>query len=127
MTNVSIDTTMAKYDPLPLIPKNWKDAVCRILEENRPNSVMVTSRARLDWESTFPDTFEFQRNEAIIHSLRRPDIEGRRIYGMTENGEVWQFWTIYRNRQIFTKINLLPNNQVVIVYSTHPPLKGNSL
>lgn len=109
------------------IPNEWKNAVRKILQRPTAASLIVTSRARLDWESTFPETFEYQRNEAIASSLLAQGIEGKRIEGMTPPGEVWAFYTIFQQRKIYTKINLRPDGKIVILYSAHPPLKGDSL
>src|SRR5690606_37245271 len=101
--------------------------VRKILRRPDGTSLIVKSRARVDWESTFPEIFEYERNEAIAAALKRPHLEGRRIHGMNEPGEVWAFFTIFQQRQIYTKINLLPNGNVIILYSAHPPLKGDTL
>ncbi len=43
---------------------------------------------------------------------------------MGEGGETWAFWFHFPRRKLYAKINLLSGGQVIIIYSTHPPRKG---
>lgn len=109
------------------IPNEWKAAVRSILQKNARNSIITRGRARLEWESAFPFSFPYERNEALIKALGDPLLQGKRITGMKEAGEVWEFFAFYEQRKVYIKINLLPNGKVIILYSAHIPHKGDQL
>lgn len=113
------DSTNISYD--------WRSAVRTILLRNERNSIITHRRARFEWEAAFPFSFPFERNEAIAKALADPDLQGRRINTMKEDGEVWEFFTVFEERKVYIKINLLPNRKVIILYSAHIPNKGGKL
>jgi len=46
---------------------------------------------------------------------------------MKERGTVYEFIFDHRQTKIYSKINLSPDGTVVIIYSAHRPLKGDTL
>jgi hypothetical protein len=74
----------------------------------------------------FPGDFDYDRNEAIAAAIQDPTLLGRRVFGMEEPGDVYEFIFSHRSRNVYAKINLQPNGDV-IVYSAHRPLKGETL
>jgi hypothetical protein len=112
---------------LQQIPNKWKAAVRSILQRSAKNSIITSGRARLEWESAFPFSFPYERNDAISKVLGDPLLKGKHITGMTEAGEVWEFFAFYEQRKVYIKINLLPNGKVIILYSAHIPNKGDQL
>ena len=110
-----------------LIPKQWRDTVREILESCDSSRIVVTMRAKRDWEATFPLSFEFEMYKALGAALGDDQLEGNCVEGMTPPGEVYEFFFEYDGRKLYGKINLLPNGRLVIVYSAHVPLKGETL
>lgn len=110
-----------------LIPKNWRDAVCRILESFEASRIVVTHRAKSDWEATFPSSFFFEMYSVLADAMKDDKLEGNRIYGMTPPGEVYEFLFMHQGRKLYGKINLLPDGKIIIIYSAHVPLKGETL
>lgn len=109
------------------IPDEWKQTVRRILLRGDKKSIVTTQRAQNEWAAFFPDAWEYDRNEAIATTLNQSDLQGVRVYGMREPGEVWEFFASYQSRKLYVKINLLPKGKIIFIYSVHPPNKGDKL
>ena len=110
-----------------LIPKRWRDTVREILESCDASRIVVTVRAKRDWEATFPLAFEFEMYMVLAEALKDENLEGKRVVGMTPPGEVYEFFFNHQDRKLYGKVNLLPNGKLVIIYSAHVPLKGDAL
>lgn len=110
-----------------LIPNDWKQAVINILRTTPRNALITSSRARKEWESAFPESFPYQRNDAIIETLNKIDARGREIFGMQPAGTVWEFFIHFNQRKVYIKINLLACKKKIILISTHIPNKGDKL
>lgn len=61
---------------------------------------------------------------AMAKALEQPGVRGPRITTMAEPGETYAFWFHHRSAPVYGKINLLPNGQMLFVYSSHSPNKG---
>jgi hypothetical protein len=107
------------------IPEHWKNAVRQKLTSN-PASVFLRRSARQDWCDMFPGAFNTEIYGGIADALETPDIQGRQITTMIEPGEVWEFIFKHQGYPVYTKINLCPD-QTIIIYSAHRPLKGETL
>jgi hypothetical protein len=117
---------MKDADPnlLP-IPAAWKASVGSILREGNKAKIFTTQQSVFDWEAAFPsDSWDYIRFGAIADALEQEDIQGRKILDMQEEGEVYAFWFYYQRKQLYAKINLLPNGQLILIYSSHLPRKG---
>ena len=109
-----------------LVPEAWKQKVREILQTRDERFIRVRRRAREDWDMLFPD-YEHPLLDALIEVLSIPELAGRRVDQMEEPGEVYEFIFDYCRRRIYSKINLSPNGEVVIIYSAHRPLRGDQL
>ena len=63
---------------------------------------------------------------AIGNELKDSNIEGAKKE-MDEPGETYALFFHYNKQKIYTKICLTTDEQVIIIYSAHPPLKGDKL
>jgi hypothetical protein len=54
-------------------------------------------------------------------------IEGRHISDMVPPCDAYEFWFYFKERKLLGKIGLLPNVQVIIIFSSHIPRKGDKL
>ena len=110
-----------------VIPAEWRKAVCAILDGGDLGKVRLTQRALKDWESIFPDAFICDLFVALADTLRVNGVRGKKVASMAEPGETYEFFFRARRRRLYGKINLLPKGEMLIVYSAHVPLKGDSL
>ncbi|MBE7497133.1 MAG: hypothetical protein HS117_19500 [Verrucomicrobiaceae bacterium] len=116
---------MAHESPSPVpIPAPWRKSVAAILRKGVSAEILVTQRARNEFEARFPDAWAFERNTAMADAITQDSVLGRRITGMREPGEVWAFWFHFRSIKLYAKINLTPSGKLIIIYSAHVPLKG---
>ncbi|HVW19705.1 MAG TPA: hypothetical protein VHC86_00675 [Opitutaceae bacterium] len=109
------------------IPAEWRQPVCRILSSCSLSGVEIRQRARRDWQALFPGAFDSEIFDAFLKALRNPMQTGRLVTTMAEPGTVYEFIFEHEGRQIYGKVNLLPSGQVIIIYSAHRPLKGETL
>lgn len=110
-----------------LIPEDWRKRVCFILQGRDPKAtVLVTKRATLDWDATFPEAFPTALKDTLVSILRQP-LEGELVLGMTPPGVVYEFMFKFDERLMYGKVGLHDNDTLVIVFSAHVPLKGNEL
>lgn len=110
-----------------LIPAAWKKAVCGILKTQDPSKIEVTQRATLDWLATFPDAWSYELYEELYNYLKTDEAVGQPVTTMREPGTVYEFIFTCRGRSLYSKINLKPSGELLIIYSAHPPLKGEGL
>lgn len=109
------------------IPEAWRRAVGKILRSGDRSKIIVRQRARNDWETTFPEDFlTLTMYNAMAEALEDDNVEGKR-HEMDEPGETWAFRFSHRRRDLYGKIGLTPEGNLVIIYSAHRPLKGDKL
>lgn len=106
------------------IPDAWKKDVCTVLRTDDRKKILLRESARLGWFAAFPSAWVSNLYEAIEKALLEPCVIGRRILDMEERGETYAFWFFYERRKLYGKICLTPSRDVVILYSAHPPRKG---
>jgi hypothetical protein len=106
------------------IPQSWCRAVAQILWTGDKDAIITTVQSDRDWGATFPDAWDWNRFEAVAAALETSGVTGRPIATMAEPGETWAFWFHFQGRKLYAKINLTTGGQVIIIYSTHPPRKG---
>jgi hypothetical protein len=109
------------------IPKEWKDAVCSVLKTQDLSKIEVTLRAAREWQATFPLAWSYELYDEISNYLKTDVAVGKRVETMREPGTVYEFIFICKGRSFYSKINLRPNGELLIIYSAHPPLKGDQL
>ncbi len=109
------------------LSKEWRRAVCAILRTHDKNRIVLTLRAQSDFSVYFPDLWENDLHNGLIQHLEQDYCEGRQVLTMDEPGEVYEFIFTFHARRLYAKLNLTPHGELVIVYSAHPPLKGDSL
>jgi hypothetical protein len=110
------------------IPEQWRKSVLEILRTGDSAQILLTRRARLEWEALFPDqTFSYEIYDAFKAALGTPSIQGKKVTGMDEAGEVWAFFFDHQGKRVYGKINLCSDGKVIIIYSAHIPLKGDTL
>lgn len=110
--------------PETFIPDGWRKAVASLL---RRGAVSITLRARLDFEALFPDSWDYERNEAIAAALETDGITGRKILDMRGFTETWEFFFVFRGRKLYGKVGVVGDVESVSIISAHQPLKGESL
>ncbi|MBU6401495.1 MAG: hypothetical protein KGS61_14355 [Verrucomicrobia bacterium] len=109
------------------LPASWRSRVRAILDSGDRKKIIVRQRALRDWLILFPDLFPGDLPNALSEALEDPELEGVQVFGMQEPGEIYEFIFSHANRRVYTKINLCPDGTVVIIYSAHRPLKGDTL
>ena len=109
------------------LPPEWRHSVCRILSSHTLANVIVRQRALRDWQSLFPGAFPHDLLDAFLKALRNPSQTGRLVSSMEEPGMVYEFIFEHEERLVYGKMNLRSDGNVVIVYSAHRPLKGDTL
>lgn len=107
------------------IPRSWCAAVARILRSGNDDAIVATAQAVRDWNATFPGAWNYEWFASLATALDAHDVSGRPIPTMAEPGETWAFWFHFMGRKLYAKINLRPGGQIIIIYSTHPPRKGD--
>lgn len=74
----------------------------------------------------FPD-YNDNLPEVLADVMGDEKLHGRRVHDMNEPGETYEFIFEYKKQRIYSKINLTPGGEAIIVYSAHRPLKGDTL
>lgn len=109
------------------IPAAWRKAVVKVLRSGDKTRILSTVESKNDWESTFPESWWHDRPEAMARALDVDGIVGKHVTDMEPPCEAYAFWFHYEKRQMYGKIGLLPNGDVVIIFSSHVPRKGKKL
>jgi hypothetical protein len=110
------------------IPEPWRKRVCAILNSGSlKTSIIIRERARRDWSDLFPDLFICDLLNALSEALDDSELVGNQVFGMNEPGEVYEFIFTHSKRPVYAKVNLCPGGKVIIIYSAHRPLKGQTL
>jgi hypothetical protein len=110
------------------IPESWRVRVRAILDSgDLKKSVIVRERARMNWSDLFPNLFVCDLLTALSEALEDSNLIGNQVFDMDEPGQVYEFIFTYATRQIYSKINLCPDGKIIIIYSAHRPLKGNTI
>lgn len=98
-----------------------------ILDSADRQRIIIRKRALDDWSALFPTLFPGDLLNALSEALEDPELIGNQVLWMQEPGEVYEFIFTYASRRIYAKINLSPDGKVIIIYSAHRPLKGETL
>jgi hypothetical protein len=106
------------------IPKEWRDAVCKILTARAPNTIQITRRAENQWLALFPELFRYDLFDGITGYLRQESALGTRVATMKEPGDTYAFIMLIHGRHVYAKICLRTGGRIVLVYSAHEPDKG---
>jgi len=109
------------------LPESWRDRVRTILDAGNRKKIIVRQRALLDWSALFPSLFPGDLLNALSEALEDPELDGNQVFGMQEPGDVYEFIFSHANRRVYTKVNLCPDGTVIIIYSAHRPLKGDTI
>lgn len=107
------------------IPLPWCRTVANILRNGSRDAIITVNRADEDWRATFPDAWDYEWFDALAAALDMPGVRGKPV-NMNRPGDTWSFWFYFRNRKLFAKINLDPGGKIIVIFSSHPPLKGDS-
>jgi hypothetical protein len=109
------------------IPEEWKRSVLAILKAGHAKRIEVRLRAVLDFQAMFPGAFMYEIYKAFIDALSEPGLEGRRVQGMEPDGETYEFIFRHRKNVLYGKICLTMDGRLVVIFSAHRPLKGETL
>jgi hypothetical protein len=103
-------------------------ARCRRRNPSRPTREVSKRIVELKLEGTWKHVGPIPSGSLAdqITAVSDPTLIGRRVLGMQEPGEVYEFMFWHLGRQVYAKICLQPS-LVVIVYSAHRPLRGDRL
>ncbi len=110
-----------------LIPSVWRESVVRILLSGDTNSIIRTNTADSDWRHACPDAWPYQRHQAMAEALEQEGGTGRHITDMDPPCDAYEFWFNFERRKFLGKIGLLPNGNIIIIFSSHIPRKGDQL
>jgi len=108
-----------------LIPESWRTKVAAILDQAQVGTIHIRERPRRDWENLDPEHYEIGLYVVLADALSAPGTLYGKKHTMDEEGECYSFSFRYHppsaNGEIdlYTKLNLLTDGQVVIVYSAH--------
>jgi hypothetical protein len=104
------------------IPESWRKKVVRILRRNDRGTVRWTKRAQFDADSLFLGAFQGAIQDELASVLDSGKVvEARLITSMYEAGTVYDFLFFIKSRKFYSKINLLPDGRIIIIYSFHTP------
>ena len=109
------------------IPDIWRQSVVRVLRSGDKRKILSTQQSDLDWEHTFPSAWFYERPEAMAKALDIKGIEGRHVSDMEPPCDAYEFWFYFDERKLLGKIGLFPDGQVIIIFSSHVPRKGDKL
>ncbi|MFW5996902.1 MAG: hypothetical protein ACOCQP_02705 [Lentisphaeria bacterium] len=112
-----------------IIPENWKKEVRKILQKKDPSCIKMTLTAQRDWSVFDPEVFlwNYQLYDLICDYLKNENAKGRQVCTMKESGITYEMIFDANAKRLYCKINLEPSGEVVIIYSAHPPRKGEEL
>lgn len=110
------------------IPATWRDTVRTILKRGDMRNITLKTSARADWQDMFPNQgYDYQIFDTLAAALADSNIPGNLVPTMKEPGTTYEFIFKHQSIPVYAKINLLPDNKVIIIYSAHRPLKGDTL
>lgn len=99
---------------------SWRKSVVRILRTNDPNCVIWRFRARSDAGILFPTLLTGQLDDALASVIdSRTYICARKIESMNEAGTVYELLFRPNKITLYSKINLMPDGRIIIIYSFH--------
>jgi len=110
-----------------MVPEQWRTRVCFILDSGDYKNIVIRKRALTDWSALFPSLFTCDLLSALSEGLKNPELISNQVLFMQEPGETYEFIFIYEGKHVYAKINLSPDNKLIIIYSAHRPLKGEKL
>ncbi len=110
-----------------MVPAIWRTRVCFILDSGDRSKIRIRQRALNDWSALFPQLFTCDLLSALSDALKDPDLIGNEVPFMQEPGETYEFIFTHDRRRVYAKLNLSPDGDLVIIYSAHRPLKGETL
>lgn len=115
-----------KHEMEPRIPKDWIDAVVRVIRTGaQGREILITKRALQDWEATTLG-FPYELLDSIERALVREGVTGNSVMGLEEPGETYEFWIFYNEKQLYCKVCLLEGRVSIKIISAHRPLKGTN-
>lgn len=110
------------------LPDEWRRKVLAAMRGDiAAPRIFSTKQSRNDWEALFPDEFYSGLYDAVGTALEDPEIRVVEVLGMREDAEVYHFFLQHRRTKVYVKIGLTTDANMVILYSSHRPLKGDSL
>lgn len=109
------------------IPADWRKAVIKVLRCGEKTRIKSTEESDHDWASTFPESWFYERPEAMAKALEIDGVIGKHVTDMDPPCDAYAFWFHHGKRRMFGKIGLLSNGDIIIIFSSHRPRKGNKL
>ena len=117
----------AEHENIIPIPAKWRTRVVAILQSGDKDKIQSTAQSDMDWSSAFPDSWDYQRIDAMAKALNTDGITGRHITDMVPECDACEFFFHFDGRKVLRKIGLLPNGVIIIIFSSHIPRKGDKL
>jgi len=109
-----------------IIPQRWRTDVAAILDQAQEETILLRKRPRREWFNLDDEHTEFGLYALLADELSiAGNLYGKVHTDMVEEGECYSFSFRYRpptaegEIELYTKLNLLPDGQVVIIYSAH--------
>lgn len=105
------------------IPDTWRRAVLSVLKRGRKTDIIITLRARQEWDAA-TSAWEYELRECVAAALSQPGITGKHEATMPEPGETYAFWMSYQKQTLYAKVCLTPSRVKIKIISAHAPNKG---
>ncbi|MFZ5495523.1 MAG: hypothetical protein ACOZE5_09355 [Verrucomicrobiota bacterium] len=102
------------------IPAEWRRAVCAALKRNQ---VQFTHDAHKRWQRSFPGSWRYDLDQALLDVLSADHAVGCPVTMDTPPGETWEFFFQLQRRQAYGKILLRTDRKRVVIFSAHRPEK----
>jgi hypothetical protein len=105
---------------LQAIPAEWCRAVCTAL---RRNQVHLTQDAHKRWQRSFPGSWRYDLDQALLNVLADGHAAGCPVTMDTPPGETWEFFFHLQGRKAYGKVLLRTDLKRVVIFSAHSPEK----
>lgn len=111
--------------PLQTIPAGWLKRVSALLATEDTAKIRWTEdcRRRFEADFLFAQAWPYEVYPALRAALAQPGVAGCPIFMDKPPGETWEFYFTFKNRPCFGKILLRADQQSIVLFSAHLPLK----
>ena len=111
-----------------LVPDDWKEAVVAILADAPDYTrIRITKRASQDFQSMLPLAFNLDICRAFERAMENADLAGNQVDGMVPEGTTYEFIFVHEGRDVYGKVCLTTEGNLVVIFSAHIPLKGETV
>lgn len=110
---------------LQAIPESWRRTVARILRRGDRKWIRSTDDFWNRYSADFPNAWKNDVESAIANELERNATQGCLVpMNPPPAGTTWEFYSIFDNERIYTKVLLTNDQKTVWLFSAHRPLQA---